>query len=203
MEHYFKENENLKHNLKIIEYSFKNRIYKFMTDSGIFSHEHIDPATDILLRNIDARSGTLLDLGCGYGCIGIVLAGTYDIELTQSDINPAAVKLTEQNCKLNNIVSKTVVSDGFDNISENFDTIVINPPIHAGKNVTYSLYEGSFEHLNSGGSLYVVTLRKHGAESTKAKLSEIFGNIETVYKKKEYYVFRCDKRKVNNNEIYF
>jgi len=193
MEHYFKENEKIKHEIKTIEYYFFNRVYKFTTDAGIFSHEHIDPATDILLRTIPSLSGSLLDMGCGYGCIGIVLEGAYNLTLTQADINLAAVNLTKQNCKDNDIESNVIISDGFENIFDSFDTIVINPPIHAGKNVTYSMYECSFEHLNDGGSLYIVTLKKHGAESTEKKLLEIFGNCETIYKKKGYFVFKCKK----------
>ncbi|MCL2518501.1 MAG: methyltransferase [Oscillospiraceae bacterium] len=196
MEHYFKENEKIKHEIKTIEYYFIHRLYKFTTDAGIFSHEHIDPATDILLRSLPPLKGSVLDMGCGYGCIGIVLAGTYNLTLTQADINPAAVNLTKQNCKANNVESNVILSDGFEKITaqkNNFDTIVINPPIHAGKNVTYSMYEGSFEHLNDGGCLYVVTLKKHGAESTEKKLLDIFGNCETIYRKKGYFVFKCKK----------
>ena len=193
MEHYFKENENIKHEIKTIEYYFKNRVYKFTTDAGIFSHEHIDPATDLLLRNIPALDGSLLDMGCGYGCIGIVLGKTYGLELTQCDVNPRAAELTEINCALNGVKSNVIVSDCYENITGKFDTIIINPPIHAGKAVTYKMYEDSAPRLNENGRLFVVTLKKHGAESTHTKLLKEFNNCGIIYKKKGFYIFCCTK----------
>lgn len=193
MSHYFVEDKTLKHNIKKIKYVYADAKYVFTTDSGLFSKDHIDPATDILLNTIPYLSGTLLDMGCGYGCIGIVLAKTYSLELTQADINQLAVDLTRQNCIDNGVDSNVIKSNCFDNITGYYDTIVTNPPIHAGKKITYKMYEDSFSHLNEGGKLYIVTLKKHGAESTQVKLNSIFGNCETLYKKKGYYVFCCVK----------
>lgn len=193
MSHYFIEDKNLKEDRKKIEYNFKDNKFVFTTDAGVFSKDHIDPATDILLNTIPPLSGTLLDMGCGYGCIGIVLAKTYSLQLTQADINQLALDLTKKNCIDNGLNSNILKSNCFDNISSSFDTIVINPPIHAGKAITYKMYEDSYSHLNNGGKLYIVTLKKHGAETTKAKLNSIFGNCETLYKKKGHYVFCCTK----------
>jgi len=193
MSHYFIEDKSLKHDIKSIEYHYANNKFVFTTDSGVFSKDHIDPATDILLKNIPPLSGSLLDMGCGYRCIGIVLSKTYSLKLTQVDINQRAIDLTRINCNANGVDSTIIKSDGFENVSGTFDTITINPPIHAGKQVTYKLYEDSLTHLNPGGKLYVVTLKKHGAESTCAKLQSVFGNCDTIYKKKGYYVFCCTK----------
>ncbi|NLB16890.1 MAG: class I SAM-dependent methyltransferase [Clostridiales bacterium] len=193
MSHYFIEDNTLKHDIKKIIYYYANNRFEFTTDSGLFSKDHIDPATDILLRTIPPLSGSLLDMGCGYGCIGIVLAKTNSLKLTQADVNQYALELTKRNCIDNGVESNVIKSDCFDGISGSFDTIVINPPIHAGKAVTYKMYEDSFSHLNDGGKLYIVTLKKHGAESTLAKLKDVFGNCETLYKRKGYYVFCCTK----------
>lgn len=193
MSHYFIEDKALKSNIKKITYYFADIKFVFTTDSGLFSKDHIDPATDILLKTIPTLTGTLLDMGCGYGCIGIVLAKTYSLELTQADINQLAVDYTQQNCIDNGVRSLVIKSDCFEAISGYFDTIVINPPIHAGKSTTYKMYEDSFLHLYKGGKLYIVTLKKHGAESTLVKLKNTFGNCETLYKKKGYYVFCCTK----------
>ncbi len=194
MSHYFVEDDSLTHKIKKIEYRFQGRDFVFTTDAGLFSKDHVDPATDILLNNIPVLSGALLDMGCGYGCMGIVLAKTYSLKVTQADINQTAVDFTEMNCKYNGIESEVVKSDCFGNISGSFDTIVINPPIHAGKAVTYKMYGDSVDYLNDGGKLYVVTLKKHGAESTYRKLESVFGECDTLYKKKGYYVFECTKQ---------
>jgi 16S rRNA (guanine1207-N2)-methyltransferase len=193
MSHYFIEDNSLKRSVKKIVYHFMDNEFVFTTDSGLFSKDRVDPASDILLRTVPPLSGALLDMGCGYGCIGIVLAKTYSLQLTQADINQSAVALTESNCAGNAVNSVVVKSNCFDSISGFFDTIVINPPIHAGKAITYKMYEDSVLHLNNGGRLYVVTLKKHGAESTHAKLADTFGNCETIYKKKGYYVLCCTK----------
>jgi 16S rRNA (guanine1207-N2)-methyltransferase len=193
MSHYFTDDAQPKHEIKRINYLFAGQKFVFTTDAGVFSKDHIDPATDILLRTMPKLSGTLLDMGCGYGCIGIVLAKTYSIQLTQADVTQAAVDLTRQNCTDNGVRSVVVKSDCFGNVGGSFDTITINPPIHAGKAVTYRMYEEAPEYLNPEGKLYIVTLKKHGAESTRSKLTEVFGNCETLQKKNGYYVFCCAK----------
>lgn len=193
MSHYFMEDKSLEHDIKKINYDYAGNKFVFTTDAGIFSKDKIDYATDILLRTIPVLSGSLLDMGCGYGCIGIVLAKTYSLRLTQTDVNPLAIDLTKKNCVENGVDSVVIQSDCFNNISASFDTIIINPPIHAGKAVTYKMYEDSLWHLNIGGKLYIVTLKKHGAESTYVKLKDTFGNCEILYKKKGHYVFCCTK----------
>ncbi|MCL2109415.1 MAG: methyltransferase [Oscillospiraceae bacterium] len=195
MSHYFIEDNSLTRDIKQINYHFAGNSLTFTTNSGVFSKDHVDPATDILLKTIPplGHSSTLLDMGCGYGCIGIALAKAYNLNLTQADINQAAVELTKTNCKANKVTANLLKSDCFESITDSFDTIVINPPIHAGKAVTYKMYEESLAHLNPNGILYIVTLKKHGAESTIKKLTSIFGNCDILYKKKGTYVLSCVK----------
>ncbi len=191
MSHYFIEDKTLKPDIKEFDYYYKNLRFKFITDSGVFSKGQVDPATDLLINSLPPLKGALLDLGCGYGCIGIVLSKAYGLDVTQADINPTAIRLAEQNRRINNAETKIVLSDCYENIPERFDTIAINPPIHAGKDVTYKMYGEAPAHLNKGGRLYVVTLKKHGAESTIRKLADVFGNCDVIYKKKGYYVLCC------------
>ena len=191
MSHYFTEDKSLKPDIEEFIYYFKDISFKFITDAGVFSKGQVDYATNLLIQNLPPLSGTLLDMGCGYGCIGIILSKAFGLDVTQVDINPTAIKLTQQNCQANNMSSKIYLSDCYENIKESFDTIVINPPIHAGKDITYKMYEGAVSHLNKGGKLYIVTLKKHGAESTIEKLISVFGNCDTIYRKKGYYVLCC------------
>ncbi|MDR2360019.1 MAG: methyltransferase [Oscillospiraceae bacterium] len=193
MSHYFTEDAPSRHEVKRIHYLFAGQKFIFTTDTGVFSKDRVDSATDILLRTIPRLNGSLLDMGCGYGCIGIVLAKTYSLQLTQADITQTAVDLTRQNSEDNGVRSAVVKTNCFDGIDGKFDTITINPPIHAGKAVTYRMYEESAEHLTHGGKLYIVTLKKHGAESTMLKLREVFGNCEALYKKNGCYVLSCAK----------
>lgn len=194
MSHYFTFDGSLKPDERKISYNFAGRSYVFTTDSGVFSKEHIDPATEILLTNLPPLKGSLLDLGCGYGCIGIMLSGAYSLELTQADINPRALELTKRNCEENGIVSHIVESDCFSNIEGSFDTITLNPPIHAGKAVTYRMFAEAREHLREGGRFYIVTLKKHGAESTFDFLSGIYKKCDIIYKKKGYYLIAASDK---------
>ena len=193
MNHYFKSNENLKHKETEKEYIFKFIKFNFITDIGVFSKNGLDFATNILLENLPELSGQTLDIGCGYGCIGIILAKIYgkNIKVTMSDVNMRALELAEKNVKKNGVSADIIKSDGFDNIRDNFDNIILNPPIHAGKAVIYKIYEEAYNHLNPGGRFFIVIQKKHGALSHKAKLEEIFGgeNCSVLYSKKGFCVF--------------
>jgi len=116
--------------------------------------------------------------------------------VTMCDVNERALELSRMNAKENKVDDriKVIASSAFENIKDNYDIIMTNPPIRAGKNVVFSFYEGAYEHLNDGGKLYVVIQKKQGAPSTKAKLESLFGNCETADKKSGYFIFRCIKK---------
>jgi len=195
MNHYFSSNENLRHKETEIEYVHKFVKFNFVTDTGVFSKNGVDYATNILLDNLPVLSGRTLDLGCGYGCIGIVLAKIYgkNIDVTMSDVNERALDLAAKNAVQNSVIDsvKIIKSDGFKNIPGKFDNIILNPPIHAGKPVIYNIYSEVFQHLNENGRFYIVIQKKHGALSHKEKLNEIFGNENcfVVYSRKGFFIF--------------
>ena len=188
MNHYFIENRELLTNERLLELDIFDAKYKFLSNNGLFSCDKVDEASITLLKNIPSIEGKLLDLGCGYGTLGIVLAKTYGVALTMADINPVALEYAEKNAKLNGVAAIFLHSDSFSNITEKFDNIVLNPPIHAGKEVMYRMYEEAAAHLNSNGSLYIVIQKKHGAETTLVKLKEVFAQVDVLYKKKGCYV---------------
>ena len=201
MNHYFKSNENLKHKETEKEYIFKSVKFNFITDVGVFAKNGVDFATNILLENLPELSGQTLDIGCGYGCIGIVLAKIYgeNITVTMSDVNERALELAKKNVKKNSVTASIIKSDGFENLPGNFDNIILNPTIHAGKAVIYKIYEEARNHLNPGGRFFIVIQKKHGALSHKVKLEEIFGeeNCSVLYSKKGFCVFELKKTALN------
>ena len=204
MNHYFKSNENLKHKERETEYIYKFKKFVFITDSGVFSKDGVDFATNILLENLpDDLSGDILDIGCGCGCVGIVLAKIYggdiNISVTMSDINDRAVNLAKKNAEKNGVSKnvKIIKSDGFEYIPGNFANIILNPPIHAGKGVIYKLYEEAHEHLNPNGRFFIVIQKKHGALSHKTKLEEIFGNCVVLYSKKGFFVLEAARTRTH------
>jgi len=193
MNHYFIENSSLLTNERELELEIFDIKFRFLTNNGLFSCDKIDEASITLLKNILPLKGTLLDLGCGYGTLGIVLAKKYGLDLTMADINGIALDYATKNAKLNQVSVMPIHSDGFTNINGIFDNIVLNPPIHAGKETMYRMYEESVLHLASDGSLYIVIQKKHGAESTIKKFEDIFAQVDVLYKKKGCYVLQGKK----------
>ena len=137
----------------------------------------------------------VLDIGCGYGIVSIILKTFFKkINLTLSDVNERALELSEENLKKVGIKEyKIIKSFSFDNIKDNFDVILSNPPIRTGKATIFQIYEESFEHLNKNGEFYCVIQTKHGAKSTQKKLEEIFGNCETLEIDGGYRIFKSVK----------
>lgn len=196
MEHYFTNNPTSKSEERLIEYRIKDKTIKFISDNGVFSKGHVDIATNFMLNVIieEKITGKVLDVGCGYGAIGITLSKFFDIEVTMLDINERALALAKKNVKLNGLENiKIIESDGFEKITDEYDYIITNPPIRAGKAVIYKMYEDAYKHLKNGGKLYLVINKKHGAPSTKEYLTQIFGNCEILDKKTGFHVMMCEK----------
>lgn len=196
MEHYFTNNPTSKSEERLIEYRIKDKTIKFISDNGVFSKGHVDIATNFMLNVIieEKITGKVLDVGCGYGAIGITLSKFFDIEVTMLDINERALALAKKNVKLNDLKNiKIIESDGFEKITDEYDYIITNPPIRAGKAVIYKMYEDAYKHLKNGGKLYLVINKKHGAPSTKEYLTQIFGNCEILDKKTGFHVMMCEK----------
>lgn len=199
MQHYFSENPNIKSKKKNISFIFNNKKYNFITDNGVFSKDHIDEGTHILIKNIvkniNINNLNVLDLGCGYGVIGIILKTIQNnINISFSDINTRSLELSRENLKLNNISDyKIYKSDLFENISENFDLIISNPPIRTGKENIFKLYEQSFEHLNDNGMFICVIMTKHGAKSTQKKLEQIYKTVTCISIESGFRVYLAKK----------
>jgi len=191
MSHYFIENKALLTDERTLELDIFDTGFKFLTNNGLFSCDKIDDASVTMLKNLPPLSGTLLDLGCGYGVLGITLAKKYSLSLTMADVNGIALDYATRNAKINGVHSNAVLTNCFDNITDIYDNIVLNPPIHAGKDIMYRMYEEAARHLTHSGSLYIVIYKKHGAESTIIKLQEIYDNVNVLYKKKGCYVVQA------------
>jgi 16S rRNA (guanine1207-N2)-methyltransferase len=192
MSQYFDNDPSLESSPKLIELYKGDFHYSFKTDNGVFAKDGIDEFSLELLKHIKNIKGSLLDLGCGYGVIGIVLfKENPGITLYQSDINEKAVILTKENCKLNKVSSQVLVSDGYASLDRLFDTVVLNPPIHAGKETVYRLYEETKRHLSPGGQFFLVIHKKHGAESHLKYLRSVFSAVEVLDKNKGLYIIRC------------
>lgn len=195
-EHYFSRNPQSKSMPKVWHYEIEGTPYKFTSDIGVFSKNEIDFGTALLIKHFKepAIKGDILDLGCGYGPIGITTARTYQHrDIVMADINERAVALAKENMALNHIENaKVIQSDRFSSLEGRmFAAILTNPPIRAGKNVIYRMFEESKEALLKNGELWIVIQKKQGAPSTMEKLKELFGNVERVGRSKGYFILRA------------
>ncbi len=184
-EHYYSKNPTSKILEKTFEFKVNNVKLKFKSVSGVFSFGSPDRASVVLVRNFpEGASGDLLDLGCGYGFIGISLKlKNPDINLFMSDINERAVEYAKMNAKDNNVLAVVKVGDGFEPWKDmSFDFIVFNPPIAAGKKVWVKMIEESREHLKTNGSLLCVGFHNAGGSAIEREMERIFGKVSTLVK---------------------
>ena len=189
---YFENDENLAHEYLDFSYNFGRHTYKFRTDSGTFSHGHIDSETAFLMANMKGLSGDFLDLGCGCGCIGIIMAKEYGLNLTQVDVNRRVIDVANYNRAQNGLDGEALLSDCYEAVSGlKFDTIALNPPIHAGKEVMYRMYDEAPLHLKEGGRFFIVIQKKHGADSTFRHLQTVFSSVEKIAKDGGVFVICC------------
>lgn len=201
---YFDNNENLISKKREISVLLNDTKYSFISDNGVFSKGEIDYGSIALLKILLKQKlvGNILDIGCGYGTIGLILAkNNPECNFLLSDVNLRACTLARENKKLFGLTNVEIVeSDIFQNINKNFDYVVTNPPIRAGKKVIYSIFEQSYHHLNQNGSLFIVIRRSHGAESAQKFIHSIFGNCELLKKDKGFYVYYATKKDTKTKE---
>ena len=197
MAHYYTNNTDLKSEKKYITFHYRDQELTFVSDIGVFSKEYIDYGSRVLLDNISLRSSqtNLLDVGCGYGTLGLSLKKVYPwIKVEMVDVNERALALAEESVCYNQLDDITIYkSSVYENVKGRFDVIVSNPPIRAGKKVVFEILEKAYEHLNQSGELFVVIQKKQGAPSAKKKMEEVFGNCEIVKRDKGYFVLKSVK----------
>lgn len=196
MSQYFTNDKTLTSRERIVSFELFNKQFDLKSDRGVFSKSQIDEGTRILLEVLvpSDLGKRVLDLGCGYGVLGLVLAHFQkEASFVLADINERAVSLAKKNAQSLGLVNRVtcLVSDVCENITGTFDSIVINPPIRAGKSVTYAMYEGAKEHLLEGGSLYIVIRKAQGAESASKYIESIFGNISLIKRSRGYFVLKA------------
>lgn len=168
----------------------------FMTDAGVFSKGETDKGTALLLDSLpETLSGKVLDLGCGWGAVGIAVNKKWpDTSVTMTDVNRRALELARGNADRNGVRVRCAESDGFTALSnEEFDWILLNPPIRAGKKVTERLYAEAAEHLAPGGVLMMVIRRQQGAESCMRHLKTLFEKVEKAARSAGYWVLRAEE----------
>ncbi|MFV0499411.1 MAG: class I SAM-dependent methyltransferase [Bacilli bacterium] len=193
MNHYFK-NDELSHDISEFEDTICGKFLKFTTNKGVFSKGHIDHLSKLFLEVIidDIVPDRVLDFGCGYGLIGLCVNAYHQCNVDMLDINKRAIELSKLNMEKNKLNTNIFESNLFENVSNHYSAILVNPPIHAGKKICYEIYKQANNYLTDIGSLYIVISKKHGGKSTLSYLKTIYKNIEILYSKKGVFVVKSN-----------
>ena len=191
---YYAENPDATHDIHELRVELLGQKMTFLTDAGVFSKKMVDFGSQLLLKCLEVNQGeTVLDVGCGYGPLGLSLAKAYGVQATMVDINNRALDLARQNAERNKVEATIFQSNIYEQVEDKFDHVISNPPIRAGKQVVHEIIEKSKEFLEIGGDLTIVIQKKQGAPSAKSKMEDVFGNCEIVKKDKGYYILRSVK----------
>jgi 16S rRNA (guanine1207-N2)-methyltransferase len=177
-----------------VNFTINQRSFTLQASRGVFSKKELDTGTNILLKILlqETLSGSLLDLGCGYGPLGCVMASFHPtLAITLADINHRAVADALHNARQLGLNLQGVVSDGFKELPRMFDWIAFNPPIRAGKTSIYDLYRQTKEHLHPHGGLYLVIRKDKGALSHVTYLETLFSKVTLMTREKGYHVYKA------------
>lgn len=197
-DHYYSHIQKVESNPKYWDYTLRNAQFRFKTDNGVFSKREVDFGSRLLIESFElpVLDGPILDVGCGYGPIGLSIAKSDASRLVHMiDVNERALQLAKENAALNGIDNvKIYESDRLTNVTEsNFAAILTNPPIRAGKRIVHAIFQESFDHLAANGELWVVIQKKQGAPSAIEKLKGIYAHVEVVKREKGYFIIKSVK----------
>jgi 16S rRNA (guanine1207-N2)-methyltransferase len=197
-EHYYSRTQKVESEPKFWDFTLRSQLFRFKTDNGVFSKKEVDFGSRLLIEAFELPNveGSVLDVGCGYGPIGLSIAKNYPERIVHMiDVNERAIELSKANAVQNAVHNVEIYeSDTLINVKEfNFAAILTNPPIRAGKKTVHDIFEQSYEHLVTGGELWIVIQKKQGAPSALEKLKERFTTVETIDKSKGYFIIKAVK----------
>ncbi len=197
-DHYFSRRPSSRVKLGLVRCRLRGQEFEFLTSSGIFSYKKLDLGTRLLVESmVLPESGRVLDVGCGYGPVGIVAARLVPgLEVWMTDVNERAVRLAERNCKRNDVACVVREGNLYGPVGEmEFDVVLSNPPFSAGmRRVVEPLVHGAWDHLVEGGSLQAVVRTNVGGRALAGLMEGRFGGVEVLGRGSGFRVLRSVKR---------
>ena len=196
-EHYFSASPKSKPKFGLIQTYLRGKPFKFLTASGVFSKKRVDLGTSLLIKSmILPESGYVLDIGCGYGAIGIAAASLNPkIHVVMVDVNERAVRLAKRNIRLNNVSNAEVRRGHLYKPVEGmlFNCILANPPISAGMVIVKSIITEAPKHMAEKATLQMVVKSKVGGGRLMQIFQETFGNVAVLARESGYRVLIAEK----------
>ncbi len=181
-----------------LHFDLRGRPFTFFSRPGVFSWDHLDEATAILVEHMDVRTGDrVLDLGCGYGVLGVVAASLGAPSVTMVDVDSEAVRSAERSAQANGLAGARALGSDVAGavLEEQFDLVVTNPPFHVGKTTDLSVpiqfIADAYAVLAHGGRLNLVANRTLPYEGA---IKHLFGNIEKVHDGRRFKVLSAVKQ---------
>lgn len=170
----------------LIPLTIRGVTLEFVSYTSLFSGKEVDKGTYLLLEYMDIPDeGIVLDVGCGYGVIGLTIAKLNPrLKVFMIDVNPLAVKVAKYNAKLNNLENQVVVlhGDTYEPVKNiKFDAIYSNPPLSAGMSIVEKIVLEAINYLKPGGYAEFVLAR--GGEYLAEKARRIYSQVKTIRKK--------------------
>lgn len=199
-DHYYTAAPQSAHKPAQVSFDYRGHSLTFATDSGVFSRTELDRGTEVLLDALpETVAGSVLDMGCGYGVIGVAVGKQWPgTQITMADINQRACSLSRDNARANGVQAEVLESDGYEKVMDRrYDLILQNPPIRAGKAVIYKMFADASHCLNPDGELWLVIRKQQGAPSAMTYLKTLFETVEAVEKKSGFWIMRCAQPKTD------
>jgi 16S rRNA G1207 methylase RsmC len=191
-DHYFSAEPKSKERFGLVRTALYGRNFEFLTASSVFSKRRVDPGTRLLVESmVLPNCGCVLDIGCGYGAVGIVAASlNLKLKVVMSDVNVRAVRLAKKNVALNKIVNAEV-RYGFlyePAQSLTFNCVLSNPPVSAGMETVKAIVSGAPKVMADKATFQMVIRSKIGAKTLPSLFNEIFGNCRVLARESGFRV---------------
>lgn len=192
-EYYYTNAPTSEHEERHFTTVFMGKTLAFDTDAGVFSKQHVDPGSELLCKSLPELHGRVLDMGCGWGAMTVMTLSRFpELKMTMADVNERALALAKRNVEKNHMQAEAVLSDGFAAVEGEFDAVITNPPIRAGKAVIYRMFEDAKAHLAPGGKLVLVIRKQQGAPSALKFLKELYASAEVIARDGGYWIIACE-----------
>jgi len=192
-DHYFSSEPKSSDHFGIIKANLRGHNFQFLTSSSVFSKKKVDLGTHVLIdAMVLPQTGCVLDIGCGYGAVGITAAASNPkLRILMTDINMRAVRLARKNIETNHIRNAQVLYGYLYEPVESmlFDCVLSNPPVSAGMSIVKAIIKGAHKVLAPGGSFQMVIRSKIGAKTLPEAFVEAFGNCEVLSRESGFRVF--------------